>query len=143
MSEIVNKLPGNLRLIPPNDRENVEHTYNLGVYRLEQDPCEVDTDHGGCLYRKYCEEDYGWPKDEEFISIHCNFIKGMLDASCSNFGINDIEDLIQCHLKDSILDYDESFEEHLKLCPAGNPEPVTDREEPAELWCKYLIEREK
>lgn len=146
MTEIVDKLPEHERLIPPSDSEDVEWVYNIGIYDLDRDACNVDTDYEkSCLYIKYCNGDYcDKVMEDPTLPKMYDFISGMLESKINILTIENIETRIEQDLFRIILGHDETFDEHLKRkCPAAEPDPVSDddREDVAMLWCKYILER--
>lgn len=136
------------RIVPPNDADLVENTYNIGIYNLEQDACEVDTEYTcTCLYVRYCDGNYcdAILEDGTFPVIY-KFINGLADHALADTpSTGEIEQIIRERLLEEIIGYDETFDEHMggdnPKCPAAEPDGVDNLEEAAMLWCKYVLER--
>jgi hypothetical protein len=146
MTKIVDNLPNGKRLVPPNDSELVESVYNIGIYRLDQDACEVDTEYSHtCLYIKYCSGDYCDTvlEDPAFQALY-EYISGMLASTINEIDTGKIEKRIEEDLFEIIKKYDETFDKHIDCkCPAAEPNGVPDEkiEDVVMIWCKYVLER--
>lgn len=142
MTELIAELGKYGRLIKETDSDKVEVCYNLGVYDLEKNAEEEDTENSSrCLYIEYCSSDYGTIKESGVIEDDYDLVLNLV----KNFGHG--KDWINDHIKnitsDIILHNDNRFEQHLDRAPASNPDPITiqQTEYAANLWAQYLFER--